>query len=147
MDDRKLELLFAYTHFVAFFGQLIGIRKGILVLNVPNGSPAQLAGIRGTSRTSNRFSDKADNNIVLGDVIVGIDDDVIASESDLLRAIEKHKVADVINVKVIRGLKVTETNSFNADDSGSGDEKSTYLKDTQLLSIKVKLTSPDQLSL
>jgi len=125
---------------------LIGIKKGILVLNVPNGSPAQLAGIRGTYRKMNNF---ADNNIVLGDVIVGIDDDGIASESDLLKAIEKHKVGDVINVKVIRGLKISETTSYSNDDD-SGEEMNTYLPNkinNQLVSIKVKLTSPDQLSM
>ena len=111
------------------------------MLNVPSGSPAQLAGIRGTYRKMNNF---ADNNVILGDVIIGIDDDSIASESDLLKAIEKHKVGDVINVKVIRGLKISETTSYsNDDDDESREEKN----NNQVLGIKVKLTSPDQLSL
>lgn len=128
---------------------MIGIKKGILVLNVPSGSPAQLAGIRGTFRKMENF---ADNNIILGDVIIGIDDDGIASEADLLKAIEKHKVGDVINVKVIRGLKISETTSYsNDDDDESGEETNSNQKDKksnkQVLGIKVKLTSPDQLSL
>lgn len=125
---------------------MIGIKKGILVLNVPSGSPAQLAGIRGTYRKMNNF---ADNNIILGDVIIGIDDDSIASEADLLKAIEKHKVGDVINVKVIRGVKISETTSYSKDDDESG-ETNSYLQDkknNQLLDIKVKLTSPDQFNL
>lgn len=125
---------------------MIGIKKGILVLNVPSGSPAQLAGIRGTYRKMNNF---ADNNIILGDVIIGIDDDSIASEADLLKAIEKHKVGDVINVKVIRGVKISETTSYSKDDDESG-ETNSYLQDkknNQLLGIKVKLTSPDQFNL
>jgi hypothetical protein len=93
----------------------------------------------------------ADNNIILGDVIIGIDDDGIASEADLLKAIEKHKVGDVINVKVIRGLKISETTSYSNDDDESGEETNSYQQDKknnkQVLSIKVKLTSPDQLSL
>lgn len=115
-------------------------------MNVPSGSPAQLAGIRGTYRKMNNF---ADNNIILGDVIIGIDDDSIASEADLLKAIEKHKVGDVINVKVIRGVKISETTSYSKDDDESG-ETNSYLQDkknNQLLGIKVKLTSPDQFNL
>jgi hypothetical protein len=52
----------------------------------PVGSPAQVAGIRGTTRK----------------IIVCTDDDDVANESDLFKAIEKHAVGDEVSLKVLR---------------------------------------------
>lgn len=71
-----------------------GIEKGVLVLTVPEGSPAEKAGLRGTS--SMKFG-----NIEVGDIIIGIDDDDVRNEGDLFKALDKHKVGDVIHIRVV----------------------------------------------
>lgn len=75
--------------------RLLGVSRGILVLNAPPGSPAADAGIRSTQR-------RANGNIILGDIITGIDGEAISNENDLFRAIEKHRVGDVVSVEVLR---------------------------------------------
>ena len=78
--------------------KVIGITKGILVLNCPEGSTAYKAGIRGTSRLPN-------GSIILGDIITRINDDEIISETDLFKALEKLKVGDIINCQLLRSKK------------------------------------------
>lgn len=68
---------------------------GAVVLNVVKDSPAESAGIIGT---------KADNNgnIILGDIIVAVNNDPITTNSDLYLALEKYKAGDEVNVRVKR---------------------------------------------
>lgn len=73
----------------------LGISQGILVLDAPIDSPAAVAGVIGTRRTSQ-------GDIVLGDIIIGMDSDVIEQESDLFKAIEKHHVGDKVQLKILR---------------------------------------------
>lgn len=72
----------------------LGIDTGVLVLDVPAGSEAERAGLRGTSRMT--FG-----SIELGDIIIRIDDDSISNEGDLFKALDKHKVGDVIKIRVL----------------------------------------------
>lgn len=71
----------------------LGIETGVLVIDVPDGSAAQKAGLRPTLRTS--FG-----SVELGDIIIGIDDENIANEGDLFKALDKHKVGDSVQIKV-----------------------------------------------
>ncbi|WP_367389273.1 S1C family serine protease [Lewinella sp. LCG006] len=68
---------------------------GAVVLNVVKDSPAETAGLLGT---------KADNNgnIILGDIIIAVNDDPITTNSDLYLALEKYKAGDQVNVRVKR---------------------------------------------
>ena len=68
---------------------------GAVVLNVVKNSPAETAGLLGT---------KADDqgNIILGDIIVAVNNDPITTNSDLYLALEKYKAGDQVNVKVKR---------------------------------------------
>ncbi len=72
----------------------LGIERGVLVLDVPSGSPAEMAGLRGTSRTRV-------GSIQLGDIIVKVDDHDIENEADLFKAMDEHQVGDVVKL----GLK------------------------------------------
>lgn len=72
----------------------LGIEKGVLVLDVPSGSPADKAGLRGTIRNGV-------GSIEIGDVIVGIDDIEVLNEADLFRALDDHNVGDVVKIKVL----------------------------------------------
>jgi len=69
--------------------------EGLLVLEVVDGSAAQKAGIIPTSRDQY-------GSIVLGDVIVGINDDPINNQGDLILALEKYKPGEQIEVKLLR---------------------------------------------
>ncbi len=69
----------------------VGI-DGVIVLQVaPNGA-AQKAGIEGVGR------DPQSGAAVAGDVIVGIDNNVIHKQNDLFKALDNHKVGDVVDV-------------------------------------------------
>lgn len=72
----------------------LGVQKGVLVLDVPEGSAAERAGLRGTSR-------QTFGSINLGDVIIAIDSDEVTNEGDLFKALDKHKVGDVVSLKVV----------------------------------------------
>ncbi|CDF32677.1 unnamed protein product [Chondrus crispus] len=72
----------------------LGIEKGVLVLDVPEGSAAEKAGLRGTSRMT--FG-----SIELGDIIIGIDNEGVKNEGDLFKALDKHKVGDTVRIRVL----------------------------------------------
>jgi S1-C subfamily serine protease len=68
---------------------------GAVVLNVVKDSPAESAGLLGTKADDN-------GNIILGDIIVAVNDDPIVTNSDLYLALEKYKAGDQVNVRVKR---------------------------------------------
>jgi S1-C subfamily serine protease len=68
---------------------------GALVLNVRNGSAAEKAGIRPTIRTP-------DGRIRLGDVIVAVEGNPVASGDELSKLLKKYKVGDQVTVTVQR---------------------------------------------
>jgi hypothetical protein len=133
--------------------QLLGIRKGILVLESPVGSPAQVAGIRGTTRNAGFRGGGGYDSIRLGDIIVRIDDDDVANESDLFKAIEKHAVGDEVSLKVLRqqghGLSGLsgQADSEEGEDSEQGalrDGSRMAPRSEELVDIKLKLSAPQQ---
>jgi S1-C subfamily serine protease len=72
--------------------------KGVLVLNVPPGSPAAKAGIRPTRRLSG-------GRIVLGDLIVAIDSTDVASSDDFLDIQQGHRIGDTVSLTIDRNGK------------------------------------------
>ena len=80
----------------------LGIQNGVLVLDVPEDSPAYKAGLRGTHRTESGL-------IELGDILSKVGDTVINTESDLFRALENNKPGDKIKLTVNR-VTVTAEN-------------------------------------
>jgi S1-C subfamily serine protease len=72
----------------------LGIR-GVIVMQVPPSSPAAVAGLRGLTRSR--------RGVLLGDVIVGIDEARVAEYDDLYTALDAHKPDDLVRVKVARG--------------------------------------------
>jgi S1-C subfamily serine protease len=69
--------------------------QGALVMEVTEGGGAEKAGILPTRRNSN-------GDIILGDLIVELNDEPIKSNNDLLLALEKYKSGDQVKVKVKR---------------------------------------------
>lgn len=73
----------------------LGVNKGVLILDVPEGSPASQSGMRGTRRTEYGLID-------IGDIIVRVDDANIETEGDLFGTLEKYKPGDTVRVEVNR---------------------------------------------
>lgn len=73
-------------------------RDGVLVLDVYEDSPADLAGIQPTYRNQS-------GRIVLGDIITALNGNPIASFNDLFLELEKYKPGDVISLDIERDEK------------------------------------------
>ncbi|GIL66100.1 hypothetical protein Vafri_19704 [Volvox africanus] len=74
--------------------------EGVLVLEVPPGSPAHAAGLRPTHRDI--FGD-----LVLGDVVVGLDGKAVRSSADVYDILDDHRVGDRVKLDVVRDGKQT----------------------------------------
>ncbi len=72
--------------------------SGVLILNVPPGSAAAEAGLRGLSRN-------AAGMLVLGDIIVEADGKQVRDSADLFRVLDRHEVGDTIQLAVNRAGK------------------------------------------
>jgi len=66
-----------------------------MILQVtPNGSAAG-AGLRGISQTQ-------DGELILGDVIMSVDNEKVSDTDDLYRILDKRQLGEVVNVEVFR---------------------------------------------
>jgi S1-C subfamily serine protease len=70
--------------------------SGVLITQVEKGSAADRAGLRG-------IREDVKGEVVLGDIIVGIDGERIETSNDLLNALDKRAVGDIVKVTVMRG--------------------------------------------
>lgn len=77
-------------------GIRLPVGEGLLILQLdPNGSAAA-AGLRGTSESP-------DGDLVIGDIITGVDGEKVESQNDLYKVLDKHQFNDVVQVEVVRG--------------------------------------------
>lgn len=76
----------------------LGLNKGVAVLDVAPGGPAGVAGLK-------PFARDVFGNIVIGDVIVAIDNRPVDNTDDLLEALEAHQPGDTVSLTVLRGKK------------------------------------------
>lgn len=114
-DGRIVRPVIGISYLASSQAKLFGIQSGVLVLSVPPDSNAAKAGLRGTFRD-------ASGVLSIGDIIVGIDEFKVESETDLFEALESHHVGDTIAVSILRPV--------NDDDSSTaytrkGSEEST----------------------
>jgi S1-C subfamily serine protease len=72
----------------------IGVR-GVVVLSVPEGSAAARAGMKGITQTR--------RGIILGDIIVAVDDKRVQDFDDLYTVLDSKKAGDTVKVTVRRG--------------------------------------------
>jgi S1-C subfamily serine protease len=70
--------------------------SGVLITQVEKGSAADRAGLRG-------IREDVKGEVVLGDIIIGIDGERIETSNDLLNALDKRAVGDTVKVTVMRG--------------------------------------------
>jgi len=71
--------------------------RGVLIINVQKGTSAEAAGLRGTRQSG--------ADIILGDIIISINNKFISSYDDLRNEFDKYKIGDVINLEIIRDNK------------------------------------------
>lgn len=79
----------------------LNVRYGALVLQVPANSVAAKAGILPTTRG---FA----GNIVLGDIIVAVDDKPVKSKAEFNRVLDEYNVGDKVTLKIQRSSKNLE---------------------------------------
>ena len=85
----------------AFKNQVdLPVSEGVLIWQVASGGAAASAGLRGLTQTEN-------GDVELGDIIVSIDREKVASSDDLFRILDKHKVGDTVSVEIVRSGKRT----------------------------------------
>jgi S1-C subfamily serine protease len=73
----------------------IGIRNGLLILDVKPSSGAAHAGLRPTRRDT-------DGDLILGDVVIAIDGQPVQREADVEVIISKHQPGDTVKVTIDR---------------------------------------------
>ncbi|GLC44086.1 hypothetical protein PLESTB_000930900 [Pleodorina starrii] len=71
-------------------------QPGVLVLEVPRGSPAEKAGLKPTTR------DRFTGALVLGDIVTGIDGRPVRNYSDLVDVLDDKRVGDTVKVDILR---------------------------------------------
>ena len=76
--------------------------KGVIIGEVATGSEAERAGLQGIQRNS-------EGELLLGDVIIGVDDKTVEDIDGLADALEKHKIGDTVTVKILRDGKEMST--------------------------------------
>ena len=71
--------------------------RGVLIINVRKGTSAEAAGLRGTRQQG--------GEMILGDIIVSVNNKPILSYDDLRNEFDKYKIGEVINLGIIRDEK------------------------------------------
>ncbi|MED6132329.1 Protease Do-like 8, chloroplastic, partial [Stylosanthes scabra] len=79
----------------------LNVRNGALVLQVPKDSVAAKAGLNPTTRG---FA----GNIVLGDIIVAVDNKPVKNKAELLKALDEYNVGDKVTLLIQRDSQKLE---------------------------------------
>ena len=96
-DGKVVRAVLGISYLESKQARALGINAGVLVLEVPENSPAALAGLKGTRRTETGL-------IEIGDIILKVEDNVINTESDLFAALEDRKPGEKVQVTVGRAV-------------------------------------------
>ena len=100
-DGRVIRPLLGITLLGSVQARALGIRSGVLVLDVPVGTPAAVAGLKGTRRSEEGL-------VELGDIITKIGRTVVDTEADLFQALEEYKVGETVRLTVNRVAAVDD---------------------------------------
>ena len=96
-DGKVVRAVLGISYLESKQARALGINSGVLVLDVPEGSPAAQAGLKGTRRTETGL-------IEIGDIIQKVEDTVINTESDLFSALEDRKPGEKVELTVGRAV-------------------------------------------
>jgi S1-C subfamily serine protease len=75
----------------------LGLR-GVLVIDVLQGTSAEAAGLRGLTRTP--------DGVAIGDIVVGLGASPVSSYDDFYNALDEHHAGEEVDVKFLRGNHV-----------------------------------------
>jgi S1-C subfamily serine protease len=78
----------------------LGLR-GVLVLDVQKGTPAEAAGLHGLTQTP--------EGVALGDVVVGLGESPVNSYDDFYNALDERHAGEELDVKILRAGRVATT--------------------------------------
>jgi len=101
-DGKVIRPILGISYLESKQARALGIGRGVLVLDVPPGSPAEKAGLKGTRRTETGL-------VEIGDIIVQVGKVVINTEADLFQALEAFKPGETVDVKVLRIEAVSDS--------------------------------------
>ena len=79
-------------------GASLPIADGLLVVRVAPGGSAEKAGLKGLSQGASR-------DVILGDIITGMDGQKIKGQDDLFRLLDKKQIGDTVQIEVYRDGK------------------------------------------
>jgi putative serine protease PepD len=79
-------------------GASLPIQEGLLVVRVAPGGSAEKAGLKGLSQSATR-------DVILGDIITGMDGQKIKDQDDLFRQLDKKQIGDTVQIEVYRDGK------------------------------------------
>jgi S1-C subfamily serine protease/tRNA nucleotidyltransferase/poly(A) polymerase len=96
-DGQVVRAVLGISYLESKQARALGINAGVLVLDVPENSPAALAGLKGTRRTESGL-------IEIGDIILKVEDNIINTESDLFAALEDRKPGEKVKLTVGRAV-------------------------------------------
>ncbi len=94
-DGKVVRPILGISYLESKQARALGIGRGVLVLDVPQGSPAEKAGLKGTRRTETGL-------VEIGDIIIQVSDVVINTEANLFQALETFQPGDTVEVRVLR---------------------------------------------
>ena len=94
-DGKVVRPILGISYLESKQARALGISRGVLVLDVPPGSPAEKAGLKGTRRTETGL-------VEIGDIIVEVGGVVIDTEARLFQALETYEPGDEVDVRVLR---------------------------------------------
>ena len=96
--------------------------EGVLVISVQPGSPADAAGIQGTSR------DGYTGALILGDQIVSVDGTKCTDPEQVSDVVESKSVGDSVQLQIKRGGKYVDVTVLLKDRPGSASDHTTPLR-------------------
>ena len=94
-DGKVVRPILGISYLESKQARALGIGRGVLVLEVPEGSPAEKAGLKGTRRTETGL-------VEIGDIIIQVGDVIINTEANLFQALESFSPGDTVQIKVLR---------------------------------------------
>jgi len=135
-DGRVVRPVIGISYLESRQAQALGIKKGVLILDVPPSSPAFMAGLRGTRRTESGL-------IEIGDIIIKVEGKLIDNESDLFEVLEGFKPGDRIRITVNR----VEFTPSSLEESEDGQASATALKMKEVTVVTTLKGSQDAVQL
>ncbi|MGQ0530346.1 MAG: S1C family serine protease [Panacagrimonas sp.] len=100
-DGRVIRPTLGLSAAPAEFNQALGLDAGLAVVGLEPGGPADLAGLK-------PFERDRSGAIVVGDLIVALNDRPVRRFDDLLDQLEQHQPGDRVSLSIKRGSKLRE---------------------------------------